>query len=93
VQQSVREDITLVKAVAPEEEYPLTVNGKEIRVKAIRARNWFGEIVVLKNPENPLVLKLSLNPLTYGAAGAVAKSADLKNVFGYEIAKLNVHAP
>jgi hypothetical protein len=93
VQQSVREDITLVKAVAPEEEYPLTVNGKEIKVKVIRARNWFGEIVVLKNPENPLVLKLSLNPLTYGAAGAVAKSADLKNVFGYEIAKLNVHAP
>ncbi len=68
--------------------WPLKINGAEIKVSAIRARNWFGEIVVLNNPDNPLILKLTLNPLVLGTD--ITQVGLLKDLFGYEVTNLNV---
>lgn len=65
-------------------EWPLKVNGKDITVEAIRAKNWFGEIVVLHNSQNPLVLKATFNP----AASLISGLAPLKALFGYEVTSL-----
>ncbi|MDP3794247.1 MAG: hypothetical protein Q8R07_05900, partial [Candidatus Uhrbacteria bacterium] len=61
-----KHDPLLLEAEGDFISWPLKVNGAEINVSAIRARNWFGEIVVLNNSNNPLILKLTLNPLVIG---------------------------
>lgn len=61
-------------------QWPLKVNGYETKVSAIKAHSWFGEIVVLNNPQNPLILKFDLNPAVSGEI--------LKNFAGYEITSL-----
>lgn len=67
-------------------EWPLKVNGKEVKVEVIRAKSWFGEIVVLNNKQNPLVLKTTLNPT---AAELVTGLGPLKALLGYEVTALD----
>ena len=73
-----------------QEELSLIVNGKETKVSVIRAHNWYGEMVVLNNPQNPLILRMSFNPLTTAAAEIMGKEKGLKTLFGYEIKSLNL---
>ncbi len=88
-----KKEITLLEAEKDPVEVTIKVNGKDVKVHAIRAKNWFGEVLVLKNRHNPLVLKLSVNPVTYGVvAGMNEQERSLKNVFGYEIKNLKVQA-
>lgn len=75
-----RRDLTELAAEAEFIEWPLEVNGRPTVVSAIRARNWFGEIVVLNNRQNPLILKLSLASEEGGDDTAI-----LDELFGYEI--------
>ena len=70
----------------------IVVNGKEIHVPVVKAHNWFGEVLVLNNPQNPLILKLTFNPLTATAAEIMGKEKGLKTVFGYEIKNLHMAA-
>ena len=72
--------LTELAAEAEFIEWPLEVNGRPTVVSAIRARNWFGEIVVLNNRQNPLILKLSLASEEGGDDTAI-----LDELFGYEI--------
>lgn len=81
-QEQAKTDLTLLKSEDTFIEYPLTVNGQEIKVSAIKARNWFGEIIVLNNRQNPMILSVVLNPL--------AAASDLKNLFGYEIGNVTI---
>lgn len=69
-------------------EWPLTVNGQDVKVEVLKAHTWFGEIVVLNNRQNPLVLKATLNPLTAGAADAFTNLGALKALVGYEVTEL-----
>lgn len=80
-----RVDLTLVQADDVLIDWPLKVNGKEITVKAIRARNWFGEVVVLDNRQNPMVLQLTLRPLFAGADEAIKENDSLKLLFNYRV--------
>jgi hypothetical protein len=87
-------DLTLLKADAERVTIPLEVNGTEVKVTAIRAKNWFGEITVLDNRQNPLVLQLKINPLSAGLAETLGGSlSSLDQLLGYEIKKLRVQAP
>jgi len=72
-------DVYFMTAEPELTDWKLVVNGKTVTVQVIKARNWFGEIVVLNNKQNPLVLKVTLNPVG---------SNFLKNGLGYEITEL-----
>lgn len=43
-------------------DWTLKVNGQDVKVQVMKVRNWFGEIVVLNNPQNPLIIKITFNP-------------------------------
>jgi hypothetical protein len=47
---------------------------------------------VLKNRQNPLVLKLTINPQTGGDVKPTLTDTGLQSVFGFEVANLQVQA-
>jgi hypothetical protein len=73
-------DLTLMKADAEPLMWKILVNGKEREVSAWRARNWFGEIVVLNDRQNPLILKMTLNQDEY-----------MDKVFAYEVSNITLN--
>ncbi|MFA4954753.1 MAG: hypothetical protein WC641_05565 [Patescibacteria group bacterium] len=75
-----RVDVFLAKADKDDIELPLKVNGLDTKVKAIKARSWFGEFAVLKNPQNPLVLYMHLND--FPQAGA------LNGLMNYDVTEI-----
>ncbi len=81
-------DVYYMVADPDQTEQKLIVNGKEITVQVITARNWFGEIVVLANKQYPLVLKVTLNPLALAAVDSMSGSSYLSHAMGYEITEL-----
>lgn len=85
-------DLTLLQADAQPIDYSLTVNGKKRTVSALKVRNWFAELVILNNRQNPLILKVTMNPLFAGATEMFGGgTAALNDVFGYEINNLELH--
>lgn len=70
-------------------EWPLTINGEAVNVQAIRAKNWFGEIVVLNSKENPLVLKVSLSPEAVAAAELTPGKNFLSPLVEYQVTALS----
>lgn len=74
-----RVDIYRLDGEAGVTEWPLKVNGEDIKVEVIKAHTWFGELVVLNNAQNILVLKFSLNDKADPA---------LKKLLDYEIFEL-----
>ena len=84
-------DLTLLKAEPDFVDWSLKVNGQDVTVSAIRAKNWFGEIVVLNNRQNPLVLKLTLNPLLAGAS-IFNRQEGWSHIFGFEVTNLLLQA-
>lgn len=69
-------------------EWSLKVNGKDVKVEVIKARTWFGDIVVLNNRQNPLVLKATLNPVASGTGELFTGVGTLKALVGYEVTEL-----
>lgn len=89
--ESENKDLTLLEADETTSDYKIRVNGEEKTVSVIKARNWFGEIIVLNNPQNPLILKASLNPVTSGAADAASGTeAFFDKFFGFEITDITI---
>jgi hypothetical protein len=43
---------------------------------------------VLNNPQNPLIVKMTLNPASASAVNLTQGLSALKNVFGYEVTNL-----
>lgn len=84
-------ETTLLKADADFADWTLKVNGQEVTVSAIRAKNWFGEILVLNNRQNPLILKMTLNPMLAGAS-VFNKQEGWSHVFGFEITNVVVRS-
>jgi hypothetical protein len=83
-----RTDVFKLTGDADPIEWKLKVNGQDVTVEALKARTWFGEIVVLNNPQNPLILKATLNPAMASLANVLNLSA-LQALFGYEVTALN----
>lgn len=69
-------------------EWPLKVNGKDVKVAAIKAHTWFGEIIVLQNPQNPLILKATLNPATMSISDVLSGAGLLNALVGYEVTEI-----
>ncbi|MFA5935715.1 MAG: hypothetical protein WC787_02590 [Patescibacteria group bacterium] len=83
-----RTDVFLLKGEEQPSEWTLKVNGQDVKVEVLKGRTWFGEIVVLNNPQNPLVLKVTLNPATSGVTDLITNFSALKALFGYEVTEL-----
>lgn len=82
-----KQDLNVIEMDQATSTRTLTVNGKEILVQVLTARNWFGEVTVLDNAANPLVLKVALNPVMLAAADAVGGNF-LRYGLGFEITEL-----
>jgi hypothetical protein len=81
-------EVDLTKADDPSD-WELMVNGEKVTVQVIKARNWFGEIVVLNNPQNPLILKMTFNPTSAETLASLSGADFLKSLLGYEVTQLN----
>lgn len=68
--------------------WPLKVNGADAKVAAIKAHTWFGEIIVLQNPQNPLILKATLNPATMSVSDVLSGAGLLNALIGYEVTEI-----
>jgi hypothetical protein len=71
-------------------DWQIEVNGRVEAVSAIKAKHWFGDLVILNHPENPLILKFTLNPLRGDLLATLDKEQLLGKLFGYEITKLKI---
>lgn len=69
--------------------FQLSVNGRKAVVPAIRASNWFIELYILNNPENPLILKATLNPLSDGPLDLFTPLGMVKALLGFQVTALD----
>ena len=79
-----------IEKTAVVEAYPLTVDGRIVLVRAIKATSWFADFLVLENAENPLILKVTVNPVAAPALKAL-ESAEIRwEELGYEITSISL---
>lgn len=69
------------------------VNGERQQVRTIQASNWFGAYSILANRDNPLILKVTLNPLSLGAISIVSPLGILESFLGYEVVEIKKDQP
>lgn len=86
-QASASEDIYKLTADNDWKTLSLTIDGAEKTVRTIEASNWFGSYVILANPDNPLILKATLNPF---ALGSFDLSSPLSSFLGYEVVEITI---
>ncbi|MBU2566019.1 hypothetical protein KKG46_00480 [Patescibacteria group bacterium] len=70
-------------------DWPLYVNGKEVTVRVIKASNWFGDMVILDNKQNPLILKMTFNPQATSALESSGNKVLLESLLSYEVTRLS----
>lgn len=90
-EEGARKDLTELEADGEFIEWPIDINGERRMVSAIRAKNWFGEVIVLNSRQNPLILKVTLNPVTAGVEAANGGAVD--KLFGYEVRNIRINRP
>jgi hypothetical protein len=81
------EDIYKLTAENEWQDFSLKINGEEKTVRAIKASNWFGSYIILANENNPLILKLTLNPF---ALGSLDLSSPVSSFLGYEVTEIEI---
>lgn len=82
-------DVDLTKADDQMIDWPIKVNGEQVVVQAIKARNWFGEIIVLNNVQNPLILKMTFDPQLTEALNQETGLNLLKSLLSFEVTEMN----
>lgn len=78
-----------IRKTATVEAYPMTVDGRIVLVRAVKASGWFGEFLILENRENPLILKATVNPLAEPALKALESAEVRWDELGYEITSIS----
>jgi hypothetical protein len=81
-------DFTKLTAKGDWGTYPMKINGQEVRVKTIEASNAFANYTILANPDNPIILKVSILPWALGPSLFTSLS-QLKNDLGYSITSIS----
>lgn len=82
-------ELDLAKADVDYSDWTLKINGQDVVVRVFKARNWYGEMVVLNNPQNPLILKMTFNPLVSVAVDPLKGGDLLSTLIGYEVTRLD----
>ena len=81
-------DLTKVEASGDWGSYSLKVDGVRLTVRTIEAKNNFGSVTVLANPDNPLVLEVKLTPLAQGNLEVLTPGGFAEGFTGYEITEI-----
>jgi len=82
-------DVDLMKAEEGRIDYSVKMNGVETTVKAIQARNWYGEMIVLDDARHPLILAFAFDPDLSGIQVAEEDVNALKGLLSYRVAEIN----
>lgn len=90
VAASQKQDVTRMKLQGELMDWPLMVNGVQKNVKVWKASSAFGELIILANEQNPLILKATVNPALPGITSAVQGETDWNKLFGYEIKSVTI---
>lgn len=80
-----RRDLGRIRAEEDFSSFRLTVDGRRAEVRTIVARNWFAQYVVLDRDDNPLILEVTLNPISGGALDVFSPLMALKSLLGYRV--------
>lgn len=80
-------DITKLTADEDWGSTALTVNGETVTVRTVTASSAFARYEILANPENPLILSVSIKPLSLGF-GMLSTLSVVKSLAGYEVTSL-----
>ncbi|HCC83852.1 TPA: hypothetical protein DEP96_03305 [Candidatus Uhrbacteria bacterium] len=80
-------DITKLSADENWSNYTLNINGTSTVVRAVTANSDLANYVILANPENPLILKVSIKPLSLGFTMLSTLSL-VKSLAGYTITSI-----
>jgi hypothetical protein len=82
-------DLDLTKSDEQFSDWTLNVNGQKVKVQVLKVKNWFGEMVVLNNPQNPLILKMTYSPEVQDAAAKIKNNDLLATLLSFEITHLD----
>lgn len=77
-----------IKKTGEAQAFPLSIDGKITLVRAIEASSWFADFVILDNPDDPLILKVAVNPAAAPALKALDPAHVRSDELGYEITTL-----
>lgn len=88
-QAELKDDLDVTRAEEQLSDWTLKINDQDVKVQVIKAKSWFGEIVVLNNPQNPLVLKMTFDPAVPDAASKIKNYELLKTLLGFEVTRLD----
>lgn len=77
-----------VKKTGTAEAFPLMLDGKVTLLRTIQASSWFADLVILDNPDDPLILKASINPAAEPALKALESAHVRSDELGYEITSM-----
>ncbi len=70
-------------------EYTLLVDGTKTTVRVVEAKNAFASYKILANPENPLILKIQLTPLSQGNLELLTSDGFAEGFGGYQVTQIN----
>jgi hypothetical protein len=79
----------MIKKTAVVEAYPLTVDGRIVLVRAVKATSWFADFLILENAADPLILKVTVNPVAAPALKSLATAEIRWEELGYEITSIS----
>lgn len=82
-------DVTQLTADADWGDYTVQVNGEERTVSVVRAKNMFASYVILANPENPLILQVSMKPWSLGI-GMFSVLRSIDSLAGYHVTSITL---
>lgn len=77
-----------VKKTGEDDAFPMTIDGKIVLLRTMAVSSWFADFTVLDNPDDPLILKVSVNPAAAPALKALGSAQVRTDELGYEITSM-----
>ncbi len=92
VETASQKDLLRVQSRKSWGNYSLMVDGVATTVRTIEAGNTFGHYTILANRDNPVILKLSLNPISFGSINPFSMNALTQGFVGYRITSIDLQS-
>lgn len=86
-EETTNRDITLLTADEAWGSTTLTINDAPVTVRTVTAESALARYDILANPENPLILKVAIKPLSLGF-GMLSTLSVVKSLAGYDITSI-----
>ena len=92
VETASQKDLLRVQSRKSWGNYSLMVDCVATTVRTIEAGNTFGHYTILANRDNPVILKLSLNPISFGSINPFSMNALTQGFVGYRITSIDLQS-